>query len=103
MNSKEELFKLIKEHPELPVVPIVESTLTKESAQLWGVGKLRLVEIDEYVIINGNVYNKLSYEKRDVIAAAYGDDKVSGMTNKEVEKKYQKLSWIKAIMLYVAE
>lgn len=98
-KSKEKLFKLMQENPELPVVPMVDRDVAVGYA--WNIGRLEEVEIDEYLIADEIIYTKLSDDLWDVLEAVYGEFKVSKMTEEEAAEAYQQLPWIKAIMLYV--
>lgn len=98
-KSTEKLFKLMQENPKLPVVPMVDSDVAAGYA--WNIGRLEEVEIDEYLIADGNVYTKSEDDIQEVLEAAYGSLKAGRMEEEEAEKAYQQLPWIKAIMLHI--
>lgn len=98
-KSTEELLKLMQENPDLPVVPMVDSDVAAGYA--WNIGRLEEVEIDEYLIADGNVYTKSEDDIQEVLEAAYGSLKAGRMEDEEAERVYQQLPWQKAIMLYI--
>ena len=98
-KQQEQLFKLMQENPDLPVVPMVDSDVAAGYA--WNIGRLEEAEIDEYLIADENVYTKSADDIQEVLEAVYGEFKTSKMTEEEAAEAYQRLPWIKAIMLYV--
>ena len=100
-KSTEELFKLMQENPELSVIPIVDSDIINKEWLSWYIGRLDSPEIDEYLVVYEIIHTKLSDDLWDVLEASYGEFKVSKMTEEEAAEAYQRLPWIKAIMLYV--
>ena len=100
-KSKEKLFKLMQENPELSVIPMVDSDIINKEWLSWYIGRLESPEIDEYLVVDEIIYTKLSDDLWDVLEAVYGEFKVSKMTEEEAAEAYQQLPWIKAIMLYV--
>ena len=100
-KSTEELFKLMQENPDLPVVPMVDSDVIMQEGWAWYIGRLASAEIDEYLVVDEITYTKSSDDVWDVLEAVYGDIKTCRMTEEEAEKAYQQLPWIKAIMLHI--
>ena len=100
-KSKEELFKLMQENPDLQVVPMVDSDVITQEGWAWYIGRLASAEIDEYLIADGNVYTKSEDDIQEVLEAAYGSLKAGIMEDEEAERVYQQLPWQKAIMLYI--
>lgn len=98
-KSTEKLFKLMQENPKLPVVPMVDSDVAAGYA--WNIGRLEEVEIDEYLIADGNVYTKSADDIQEVLEAAYGSLKAGIMEDEEAERVYQQLPWQRAILLYI--
>lgn len=98
-KSTEELLKLMQEYPELPVIPMVDSDVAAGYA--WNIGRLEEVEIEEYLIADGNVYTKSADDIQEVLEAVYGSLKAGRMEDEEAERVYQQLPWQKAIMLYI--
>lgn len=58
MSKHEELFKLIKENPELPIVPMVFWEVCADDRGYW-LGELGMCGIDEYIIFEK--YGKKRY------------------------------------------
>ena len=100
-KSTEELFKLMQENPDLPVVPMVDSDVITQEGWAWYIGRLASAEVDEYLVVDEITYTKSFDDLWDVLEAVYGEFKVSKMTEEEAAEAYQRLPWIKAIMLYV--
>ena len=100
-KQQEHLLRLMREHPELPVVPMVDSDVTTKEWLSWYIGRLESPEIDEYLVVDEITYTKSSDDVLDVLEAVYGEFKTSKMTEEEAAEAHQGLPWIKAIMLYV--
>ena len=57
MHKHEELFKLIKENPELPIVPMVDNELCGDDYSYY-MGEWGNASLDEYLVTDERVYFK---------------------------------------------
>lgn len=104
-KNTEELFKLIKENPTLPVVPMVEFEVVGEDYGRW-MGSWGQAYIDRYLIpknsknaiifeneytVSETLERYLTYDELDELP---DDDRVW-------QDMYDKLPWIKAIIVRI--
>lgn len=95
------LLQLIKENPELPIVPMVNYKGCSEDCGYW-TGKFGDVNVEEYA-----VYNERLYTDKDELKEQYcndNEDFFEGLSDKETEKLLEKKTghwWIKAIIVYI--
>lgn len=98
----DKLINLIAENSDLPIVPIVDVTIAEEDCRYW-LGEWGSVRIDEYLVTQNGVclksdndvlctlYRYLSYEEYDALPD----------TEEECRPYYDKLPWVKAIIVYI--
>lgn len=103
-KNREELFRLMQGHPELPVVPMVDSDIVADDGGYW-IGSWGSARIDEYLIAersgkilfrsDGDVfdalYEYLSYEEYEDLPEA----------DEGCRPYYDNLPWVKAIIVYI--
>jgi hypothetical protein len=106
MNKHEELFKLIKENPELEIVPMVDSEVVSGddySSWMGAWGKSRL---DEYYCGDERIY--FGDDKEDLMQELIDnnyDNKWEGKTDEEMETMAKEIvngyEWIKCIAVRI--
>lgn len=95
------LLQLIKENPELPIVPMVNYEVCSEDSGYW-TGSIGDVNAEEYA-----VYNERVYTDKDELKEDYYNNNVDffeSLSDKETEKLLEKKTghwWIKAIVVYI--
>ncbi|WP_143318908.1 hypothetical protein [Clostridium sp. HBUAS56010] len=95
------LIKLIKENPELPVLPMVAyEVCAGDDFAYWG-GSWGAVKIDSYFIDDERVVYKSEDEPEIVVEKAVGHDAFMKMTDEEVKEAWENLPWIKAIVVHI--
>lgn len=89
-KNREELFKLMQENPELPVVPMVDGEIPGDDCGYW-LGSWGQAQVDEYL------------EAGDHFLFKSDDDVFDALPNNESECRpyYEKLPWKKAIVVYI--
>lgn len=103
-KAREELFRLMQENPDLPVVPMVDGEILGDDSGYWlaGWGQAR---VDEYLVCehservafksDGDVFGTLE----DYLS--YDDfDKLPDLES-ECRPIYDALPWTKAIIVYI--
>lgn len=103
-QAREELFRLMRENPDLPVVPMVDGEILGDDSGYWlaGWGQAR---VDEYLVCehservafksDGDVFGTLE----DYLS--YDDfDKLPDLES-ECRPIYDALPWEKAIIVYI--
>lgn len=103
-ENREELFRLIKENPELPIVPMVDAEIVAEDCGYW-LGAWGRAEVDEYFISERaeRVFYKSDDDVFDVLERHLSDEEFEALPESEEECRpyYDKLPWIKAIIVYI--
>ena len=101
----DELFKLINENPELPILPMVDSEIVADDCYSRWIASWGNAEITEY--INGENYFYFKnlddfHEVEKTLCDIIGWDeyeKINGY--EEAVKAYNNLSWIRAIVVNI--
>ena len=103
-ENREELFRLIKENPELPIVPMVDADIVGDDCGYW-IGAWGRAEVDEYFISERaeRVFYKSDGDIFDVLERHFSDEEFEALPESEEECRpyYDKLPWIKAIIVYI--
>lgn len=100
-KNREELFKLIAENPELPIVPMVYYEVVAEDSGRW-LGSWGSAYIGEYLIGEDEIHFREDddmYEVEKAIEEFLDDGVFAGMSDEEAQKSYADLPWIKAIIV----
>lgn len=103
-KNREELFRLMREHPELPVVPMVYSEIVCDDCCSYWRGGWGMAELGAYVIGDERIYfhEDDSDDMEDVLNHTVGgQDWYEDATEAEVEEAYKKLPWTEAIIVYI--
>lgn len=104
-DKTKELLKLIKENPELPIVPFVDGSIGEDEGQYW-LGSFEDAHINEYLLPSINsmpVFFKSDNEIFDTLGAFLTDYEFESLpdTEDECRDTYNALPWKKAIILYI--
>lgn len=96
-----ELFRLIKENPELPILPMVDSEIVADDFYARWSASWGSAEITDYIIGNERVYFKDEDDQETVL-----NDCTDGVDYWEapeniVEREYNNLPWIRAIVVNI--
>ena len=99
-----ELFRRIKENPELPILPMVDSEIVADDGYARWSASWGSSEIDEYYITKEKVHFKDDddwEEIADVLSSEFGYDVYEGMSDTTAKEVYNNLSWIRAIVVNI--
>ena len=103
-ENREELLRLIKENPELPIVPMVDADIIGDDCGYW-LGAWGRATVDEYFISERaeRVFYKSDDDVFDVLERHLSDEEFEALPESEEECRpyYDKLPWIKAIIVYI--
>lgn len=95
------LLGLINENPELPILPMVAyEVCVGDDFSYWG-GSWGKVKIDSYIVDDERIVYKSEDEPEIVVEKAVGYDAFIKMTDEEVKEAWEKLPWIKAIVVHI--
>lgn len=100
----EELFRLIKENPDLPILPMVDSEIVADDECAYWTGSWGSAYVGEYYITDGRIHFKDSDdwdEIKSVLSSEYGDTIFETMSDETAIGTYNNLPWIKAIIVYI--
>jgi len=104
------LLQMIRENPDLPVVPMVSQDVVPDNDYSWYVGEFGMCSIDSYCCDDERMWLKVDDE--DEMLDKWADDheeELEGMTTKEAEVYINKhgtewiesLPWIRAIIVWI--
>lgn len=100
---REEFFKLLRENPDLPVVPMVDSDIVADDCGYW-LGSWGRSEIGEYLIGEERIFFREDddpSELEKVLSDKFGYDAIEEWSDEEWKKVYAELPWVKAIIVYI--
>lgn len=102
----ENLFQLIKENPELPIVPMVDSEIVADDCYSWWMGSWGKAEIDKYLITAERIYlhsldDEYILENSDIIEKFVSREEYMSMSGEELKQAYENLPWIEAIIVNI--
>ena len=107
MTKTEELLKLIRENPDLPVVPMVDSEVVADDGGYW-LGAWGHCEVTEYYLGEERIHFKDDDEEdvlNDLVGCRYGYDKdgrdIYELSDEEWDKLYNSVEWTKCIVVYI--
>ena len=101
-HNREELFKLMQENPELPVVPMVNGEIPGDDCGYW-LGSWGKAAVDEYLLAGDYFLFKSDDDVFDALERYLTDEEFDALPEKESECRpyYEKLPWQKAIIVYI--
>ncbi len=104
-QSHKELMRLIKENPELPVLPFVDANVIGDDSGYW-LGRWSSVCVDEYLISpykDTPVLFKSDDDVFDTLERYLSYEELEKLPDSEEEcrKIYESLPWKKAIIVYI--
>lgn len=100
-KNREELFKLMQEHPELPVVPMVDSDIVADDGYAWWLGHWGRAEVDGYLITDESVLVRSYDDEEDVLSKVLGWETYEKLTDEEAAQAYKDVEWTEAIMVHI--
>lgn len=108
MTKTEELLKLIKENPDLPVVPMVDSEIVVDDSYQYWLGRWGRSEVTEYYLGNERVHFRSDDEEdvmSDLEGCKYGCNPqgrdIYDLSDEEWDALYKSIPWIKCIVVYI--
>lgn len=99
-----ELMKLVKENPDLPVVPMVDAGIAWDDCGYY-MATFGAAEVDEYIISrrDDRIYFKSDDDVFDVLEHVLSDEEFDTLPQTEAECRpyFEALPWTKAIVVYI--
>lgn len=109
-TNTEKLLQLIRENPDLPVVPMVNEEVVADDSHSWWLANFGMCSIDSYYSDDERVWLKADDEEDllDMWADEHYEE-LKDLSNAEAEKVvnsrgkewFENLPWVKAIMVYI--
>lgn len=103
-QDREELFKLIQENPDLPIVPMADSEIVADDCGYW-LGAWGRADVDEYVIAerSGKILFRSDNDVFGALESYMGYEEFETLPEAEggCRPYYDKLPWTKAIIVYI--
>ena len=107
MNNTEELLRLIKDNPDLPVVPMVDYEVVGDDCGVW-LGEWGMSKITEYYLGRERVHFKdddVEDVLCDMAGCRYSRDShgrdIFDLSDEEWNKIFESLPWVKCIAVYI--
>lgn len=107
MNEKTQaLLQLIKENPELPIVPMVGADIVADDSWGYWMGSFGSASVDEYLLPR-NDYDPVLFKSDDdvfdTLEKILPEEEFEKLPDSEAECRpaYDALPWKKAIIVYV--
>lgn len=99
-----ELLRLVKENPDLPVVPMVDAEIVWDDCGYF-MAAFGTAMVDEFIISerNGRIYFKSDDDVFDVLEHVLSDEEFDALPQSEAEcrPRFEALPWTRAIIVYV--
>ena len=94
------LVELAKKHPELPIVPAVNSEPVASNDYDWWLGSITDVKIGRYAISEYGEGSVVIWndDLQDMCYSFFGDN---GFTDEEAREKLKDVTWTDAILIHV--
>lgn len=110
MNKTREFLELVKQNPDLPIVPMVDSEIVADDGYAWWLGSFACASVGEYVSIK--MRGELRFFTKDeqdeieeFFADNLADERDYDLHEREIEKlaheQAENLPWVKAIIVYI--
>lgn len=105
-----ELLQLVRENPDLPILPMVDSEIVAEDGYNWWLGSFGHSSIDEFVCTEYHGDNRyFRKEEQDLIEEYIAEDVIDcegeNLSDEEIEKRAHEIAealpWKKAILVWI--
>lgn len=102
-KKREELFKLMQENPDLPVIPFVDDDVVGDDSYGSWMGSWDYSYIDEYVLGEERVFLKSECDEDEVLD---GFDEYrrewDEWSDEKITETYNNLPWVKCIVVRIS-
>lgn len=108
MTNIEQLLQLIKDNPDLPVVPMVDGEVVGDDSSQYWLGHWGRAEVTEYYCGRERVHF-IDDDEEDVLndleGCKYSCDSqgrdIYDLSDEEWKALYESVPWVKCIMIYI--
>lgn len=99
-KNREKLFKLMREHPDLEVLPMVDEEVVCDDCFSWWMGSWGDAEVRKYITTKERIYFD-DDDEETVLEAVKGWEWYENATDEEVTAAFKELPWTEAITVYI--
>lgn len=92
-----DLLELIKAHPELPIVPMVDSEIVCDEGYARWQGSWGAASVTKYLVSEEHIFFFDDEDVEAVLIEVKGYDEFLSMTDKEAQEAYNALPWVECI------
>lgn len=92
-----DLLELIKAHPELPIVPMVDSEIVCDEGYVRWRGSWGAASVTKYLVSEEHIFFFDDEDVEAVLIEVKGYDEFLSMTDKEAQEAYNALPWVECI------
>lgn len=96
-----DLLELIKAHPELPIVPMVDSEIVCDDEYSRWKGSWGPASVTKYLVSEEHIFFFDDEDVEAVLTEAKGEDVFYSMTDQEAQEAYNALPWVECIAVYI--
>lgn len=100
-RNREELFRLMKENPDLPVVPMVDSEIVADDCCTYWMGSWGRCEVTEYVCGDERIFFKDDDEDSVLDGFEKYRCKWEDWPDEKITAVFNSLPWVKCIAVYI--
>lgn len=108
MSNIEQFLQLVKENPDLPIVPMVDSEVVCDDTYTYWTGGWGHSEVTEYYIGEEGIHFRDDDEEdvlKDMVGCKYyctsdGRD-ITDLSDEEWNALYQSIPWKKVLVVYI--
>lgn len=93
----EELLELIKTHPDLPIVPMVDSEIVCDDGYTRWKGAWGPASVTKYLVSEEHIFFFDDEDVEVVLTEVKGYDEFISMTEEEAMAAYRALPWVECI------
>lgn len=101
VQNREELFRLMREHPDLPIVPMVDSDIVADDSFSWWVGCWGHAGITEYIMGDERIFFKDDDEDAVLDGIKEYRSVWEDWPEEKITETFNNLPWIKCIVVYI--
>ena len=102
-KNREELFKLVQENPDLPIVAMVDYEVVGDDSGRW-LGSWGSSRIEEYLMGEERIHFRDDDDPSEiekVLSEKYGYDRYMDMNEEQEKEAYANMPWIKGIVVNI--
>lgn len=96
----DKLLALMKAHPNLPIVPMVDSDIVCDDCGWW-LGSWGNCEVSKYYNGRERIYFYDDEDIENVVTEVYGWEWYENASDEEAEAKYNEVAWVDCIVVYI--